>query len=388
MYERGTTNVWSIISVDQERNLVFLPTGNTSSDYYGGHREKDWDYYSSSVVALDGDTGELVWNFQMVHHDVWDYDTPSQPTLFDFKQDGKIIPALAQPTKMGHLFFLNRETGEPLFPVEERPVPQEGKVPGEYLSPTQPFPVRPVPLHPYGLQNEELFKLHPFDTSCADKLASIRDEGIFTPISLEGTLLYPSPLGGNNWGAPALDEPRNSIILNTNRAAMIFTLIPQADCKPGPGIRPQKGTAYCLKQEQLLSSVGAPCNGFPMATLVSVNLTEGEINWEVPLGTFQNMIPVIGRFFEGSITLGGPITTASGITFIASTPDNFLRAFNTDTGAELWKGQLPAPGIATPMTYRISSDDKQYVVIAAGGHWGLPSVEGSYLVAFALPDKK
>lgn len=388
MYERGTTNVWSIISVDAERNLVFLPTGNTDTDYYGGHREQDFDYYSSSVVALNGDTGQVVWHFQMVHHDVWDYDTPSQPTLFDFRRDGDVIPALAQPTKMGHLFFLNRVTGEPLFPVEERPVPQEGKVPGEYLSPTQPFPTKPAPLHPHGLKGQELFKLHPWDTSCEDKLAGIRDEGIFTPLSLEGTLMYPSPMGGQNWGAPAIDETRDTIIVNQNRFPMIVNLVPKDECAAlGRQMwRPQKGTDYCVKNESLTSSIEIPCSGLPLGTLISVDLQTGEKNWEVPLGSFADAIPVIGRFFEGSITLGGPTTTASGLTFIASTMDHYLRAFDTETGEELWKGRLPEAGVATPMTYRVGPDDKQYVVIAAGGHWGYPAADGAYLVAFALPD--
>jgi quinoprotein glucose dehydrogenase len=389
-YARGTTNVWSIISVDAENNLVFLPTGNTSSDYYGGHRSKDFDYYSSSVVALNGDTGEVVWNFQMVHHDVWDYDTPSQPTLFEFERDGESIPALAQATKMGHLFFLNRITGEPLLPVEERPVPQGGLVDGEYLSPTQPFPVKPVPLHPYGLKGQKLFQLTPFDTSCADKLATIRDEGIFTPISTEGTLLYPSPIGGNNWGTPALDQGRNSIVLNTTRVPLIFTLLPRAECDAYEGniegYRPQRGTDYCVVAEPLVSSLGFPCNGLPLGTLVSVDLTSGDINWEVPLGSLQDFVPLIGRFFKGAPTIGGPMVTQSGLTFIASTPDHHLRAFDTGTGAELWKGRLPEAGIAAPMSYRVNETGKQYVVIAAGGHWGLPSAEGAYLVAFALPD--
>lgn len=389
-YARGTTNVWSIISVDAEHNLVFLPTGNTSADYYGGHRAKDFDYYSSSVVALHGDSGKVVWNFQMVHHDIWDYDTPSQPTLFDFHQDGQVIPALAQPTKMGHLFFLNRLNGEPLFPVEERPVPQQGMVAGEYLSPTQPFPVKPVPLHPYGLRGQDLFQLTPFDTSCADQLAGIRDEGIFTPISTEGTLLYPSPLGGNNWGSPALDQARNAIVLNTSRVPMVYTLVPRDKCDEyedmGTAYRPQQGTAYCVVGEPLVSSVGFPCNGTPLGTLVSVSLTTGDINWEVPLGTLQDMVPLIGRFFKGAPTLGGPMMTGSGLTFIASTPDHHLRAFDTTTGRELWKGRLPEAGIATPMTYSLADTGKQYVVIAAGGHWGLPSADGAYLVAFALPD--
>jgi quinoprotein glucose dehydrogenase len=257
------------------------------------------------------------------------------------------------------------------------------------LSPTQPFPVKPVPLHPYGLRGQDLFQLTPFDTSCADQLAKIRDEGIFTPLSTEGTLMYPSPLGGNNWGSPALDQARNSIVLNTSRVPMVFTLVPRDKCaeyEDAKGYRPQHGTQYCVVAEPLVSSIGFPCNGTPLGTLVSVDLTTGDINWEVPLGSLQDMVPLIGRFFKGAPTMGGPMMTQSGLIFIASTPDHHLRAFDTETGAELWKGRLPEAGIATPMSYRLSATGRQYVVIAAGGHWGLPAADGAYLVAFALPN--
>jgi len=233
-YRRGTTNVWSIISVDPERNLVFLPTGNTSTDFYGGKRKGVDDYYSSSVVALDGATGKVVWHFQMVHHDIWDYDTPAQPTLFDFERDGRIVPALAQPTKMGHLFLLNRETGEPLFPVEERPAPQEGAVPGEYLAPTQPFPTRPAPLHPGDLDADDAWGFTFWDRgACRRTIEGLLNEGIFTPPSLQGSVQFPADMGGNNWGTPAIDPQRGLIVLNTLFMPEMIRLIPREQCEIG-----------------------------------------------------------------------------------------------------------------------------------------------------------
>ena len=204
LYQRGTTNVWSIISTDPELNLVYLPTGNTAADNYGGHRNGS-DYYSSSVVALNASTGEVVWHFQTVHHDIWDYDVPSQPTFYDIKKDGKIIKALAQTTKMGFVFLLNRETGEPIFPIEERDVPQ-GAVEGDYVTKTQPFPSKPAPLTKTYLDPEDVFGFTPWDKGYCKKAAEdYRNEGLYTPPSIEGSVHYPSAIGGANWGGPAID---------------------------------------------------------------------------------------------------------------------------------------------------------------------------------------
>ena len=232
-FRRGTTNVWSIISVDPERKLVFLPTGNTATDFYGANR-KGADYWSAAVVALDGRNGEVRWRFQAVHHDLWDYDTPAQPTLFEMQRDGKTIPALAQPTKMGHLFILNRETGEPLFPVEERPVPQEGAVPGETPSPTQPFPVKPAPLVKAGLSPDDAWGLTFWDRgACRREIESLRSDGIFTPPSIQGSVMAPGDMGGNNWGTPAIDPERGLIVLNTLNIPQKVRLIPREECVLG-----------------------------------------------------------------------------------------------------------------------------------------------------------
>jgi quinoprotein glucose dehydrogenase len=388
VFHRGTPNVWSIISVDVERDLVFLPTGNTSTDFFGGQRD-NLDYYSSSVVALHGATGEVAWHYQMVHHDIWDYDTPAQPTLFEFERDGQSIPALAQPTKMGHLFLLNRETGEPLFPVEERPVPQDNRVDGEYLSPTQPFPTLPPPLHPDKLAPEDAWGLTFWDrNACRDTLKELRNGGIFTPPSIDGSVFYPSDFGGNNWDTPAIDPNTNIAILNSRFIPSKLELLPRSQCDDATG--PQLGTPYCVQITPITSPLGMPCNAPPWGTLMAVDLNKGEIKWEVPLGTLEEMAPWPVSMIKGPPNIGGPAVTASGLTFIAGSADQYLRAFDTNTGEELWKAKLPSGGHANPMTYRSGKDQKQYVVITVGGHFGMAAfgqAPGDYIIAFALPDE-
>jgi quinoprotein glucose dehydrogenase len=393
-YQLGTPNVWAAISADEERDLVFLPTGNTSPDYYGGER-KGSDFYSSSVVALRASTGRVVWHFQTVHHDVWDYDVPTQPALVTMRRNGRAIPAVAVATKVGHLFVLHRETGKPLFPVEERPVPQRG-VAGEQLSPTQPFPVKPRALAPQSLKPEEAFGLSEADKqACREQIAALRNEGVFTPPSLEGTLVYPGDVGGMNWSGMSFDPARSLLVTNTNRLPRAVTLIAREGLTPEQfaklrtsplvELARQEGTPYVMKREVIVRAFPrlAPCTQPPWGTLVAVDLNSGEVRWEVPLGVMPELADQPDAAKWGSLNLGGSIVTAGGLIFIGAARDNFLRAFDVETGAELWKGELPAGGQATPMTYQAGG--RQFVVIAAGGHGRLPSKRGDHVVAFALP---
>ena len=329
--------------------------------------------------------------FQTVHHDLFDYDVPAQPTLVTVRRNGAEVPAVAQATKTGHLFLLDRETGKPLFPVEERPVPASD-VPGEEAWPTQPFPTTPPPLVPQKLSPEEAWGLTFWDRSrCREQIRSLRSEGIFTPPSLRGTIIFPGNAGGTNWGSVAFDHERGLLIVNTSRIAHVVTLIPRGEYKaaraafPKAEVSPQLGTPYAMKREALLSPWGLPCNPPPWGTLAAVELASGKVRWEVPLGTTRDLAPIPIAMKWGTPNMGGPIVTASGLVFIGAAMDNYLRAFDVETGKELWKGRLPAGGQATPMTYRLKEGGKQYVVIAAGGHNRMGTQLGDYVVAFALP---
>jgi len=397
LFQKSTTNVWSIISADPELNMVYLPTGNVTPDYYGGQRN-GLDYYSSSVVALNADTGEVVWYFQTVHHDIWDYDVPSQPTFYDYEKDGKKIKALAQTTKTGLVFLLNRENGEPIYPVEEREVPQ-GTVEGDYVSKTQPFPTKPAPLSDSYFDPEESSWGFTFwDKGYCKKIAKeLRSEGLYTPPSLQGSIHYPSGIGGNNWGGPAIDYSRNIMVVNTMNLASIIKMIPREDCnKPKEelagnilsrhtAIETNTGTPYCnLRSIGFFSPLDVPCTKPPWGKLTAIDLNSGEQIWDVPLGTSKDLAPFPFHWIKGSPNMGGPTVTASGVTFIAATSDYYLRAFNTLTGEELAKFRLPTGGHATPMTYK-NKEGKQFVVIAAGGHWTL-SPPSDHVIAYALPD--
>jgi quinoprotein glucose dehydrogenase len=380
----GAGNAWSTLSVDKERGLVFVPTGSASPDYYGGFRKGD-NKWANSVVALKAATGEFVWGFQVVHHDLWDYDVASQPTLFTWK-DG--TPAIAVTTKMGRVFVLNRLTGKPLLPVEERPVPQSD-IPGEESWPTQPEST--IALVPEKLSPEDAWGKDDQEREwCAGQIKAARYGEIFTPPSLQGTLVFPSNVGGVNWGSGAYDPQRHLLFVDTNRLPIFVKLIPRAELEAarknatdmdrlhGEFAR-QTGAPYAMFRTPLLSPTGIPCNRPPWGTVAAVDLFEGKKVWDVPLGSF---IPGMNT---GTITLGGPMVTAGGVVFTAAAMDNYLRAFDSETGKELWKYELPAGGQATPMTYTIGG--KQYLVISAGGHGKLGTKQGDYVIAFALPGK-
>jgi quinoprotein glucose dehydrogenase len=389
----GATNVWTIMSVDEERDLVFLPTSSPSSDYYGGHRPGE-NRYSNSVVALRGATGEVVWHFQTSHHDVWDFDLPAQPILIDLDRDGKKLPALLQITKQAFVFVVNRATGEPLFPVEERPVLQNG-VPGEQLSPTQPYPLSPPPFMQQGISADDAWGFTYFDRmSCKRKLEAHRLGGLYTPPSLEGTVMLPGLTGGGNWGGGAYDPDTGLLIVNSTRIPAMIRLIPASTTEnrasaPTPALTsivfPQSGTAYKAETSFIFSPLGAPCTKPPWGGLTAIDLASGAIKWDVALGSMHRMtlLPLPFTWNLGTPVAGGPIVTAGGLVFVASTMDRMFRAFDIETGVELWHVDLPVNGNATPMTY--VSGGRQFVVLAAGGHFLYGPELGDYLIAYALP---
>lgn len=384
-YAPGSPNAWAPFSADSARGLIFIPTGNPAGDYYGGERNGR-DTFGSSVVALDALTGERRWHYQTVHHDIWDYDVPSQPLLFDFPGPDGPVPALLQATKMGFLFVLNRETGEPLLPIEERPVPGGGPAP-DALSPTQPWPLLPEALHPTELTEDDMFGFLWFDKqACIKQLRSLNYAGLYTPISTQPTLVYPGFMGGSNWGSVSWDPVRKLLLANTSRVPAVIQLIPR-EVVDAPGfserVELQLDTPYAVKRGPMLSPLGAPCNRPPWGVLTAIDMTTGKKAWEVPLGSTRDLAPFPLWLNLGVPNSGGSMTTASGLTFIGATTDSYIRAFATETGEELWKARLPAGGHATPMSYT-GADGAQYVVIAAGGNRMLGSTMGDAIVAFRL----
>ena len=395
-HKTGGANAWSILSADPERDLVFIPTSSPAPDYYGAMRLGD-NRYANSVVALRISTGELVWAFQTVRHDLWDYDNAAPPALTTIQKDGKEIPAVIQATKTGMMFILNRETGKPIFDVEDRPVPASD-IPGEQASPTQPFTAVTPALSPHEFSLDKIWGLTEEDRkACYDQIKNLRNEGIFTPPSLQGTLVYPSNIGGAHWGGVAIDPERQIAVVPVNRHASMMQLIPRDeydaerfkadDQRLGMDYEynPMRGTPYVMRRQSLNSPFGLPCTPPPFGALVAVDLTTGKIKWDVPLGSFS-------RFAEpeeveliptdwGSTNLGGAIITKGGLVFIGAALDDQLHAFDVETGELLWTGKLPASGRATPMSYKMKSG-KQYVVISVGG--GGSFGEGEYVVAFKL----
>lgn len=388
----GAANAWSVISVDPGRGLVFVPTGAASPDFFGGERSGD-NRYANSLVALHADTGALAWYRQLVHHDLWDYDVPAQPMLIDIERDNKSIPAVVQATKTGMLFVFDRETGEPVYEIVERPVPQSD-VDGERNSPTQPFPATPALVSHAAVTPQDAWGLTFYDRGkCRDLISQYRSEGIFTPPSLKGTIQSPGYAGGVNWGSTAFDSERQLVIAAVNHVPMVVTLVPRdklaaarsSDAWPDSEFAAQTGTPYGMRREMLASPFGLPCTAPPWGTLAAVDLRRNAIRWQVMLGSTRDMTPwFVPSPTLGMPNMGGPIVTDGGLAFIGAAMDNYLRAFDIETGRELWKGRLPAGGQATPMSYE--ANGRQFVVIAAGGHGGLGTKRGDYLVAFALPE--
>jgi quinoprotein glucose dehydrogenase len=381
----SAANAWPPLSVDTSRNLVFVPTGSASPDFFGGERRGD-NRWANSIVALDGDTGRLVWGRQLVHHDLWDYDLASQPTLATLSHEGRRVDALIQATKMGFLFTFDRATGDPIFPIAETPVPQDA-APGEHPSPTQPYPLAPPPLvRQDPVTPDDAWGIAWIDErGCRQRIEAMRSLGIFQPPSTQESIMQPGNAGGSNWGGIAFDAERQLAIANTMDLPFVVALVPRERMQAEMSdpryedyeFAMQRGTPYGMRRMAFVSGLGTPCVKPPWGTLTAVDMRTGEISWRAPLGD----VPFIGLNI-GMPNLGGPIATASGLVFIAATFDNRLRAFKTEDGTLLWEVRLPAGGQATPMTYSI--DDRQFVVIAAGGHKG-NSTRGDYLIAYALP---
>ena len=385
----GGANVWSVMSADSERDLVFLPTTSPSPDFYGGNRLGN-NAFANSVVALRASTGKFVWGYQTIHHDLWDYDLASQPLLFDYvSSTGTKRPAVAQASKTGFVFVLDRETGEPLHAVKERIVPQSD-VPGEQTSKTQPFPK--LRLHTTDAQPLSIWERTPeHRKGCESLLEGLRYDGIFTPPSLEGTLLYPGNPGGTNWGSMAYDEDERIGYLIVNRLPTVVKLIPREEFRQADRIgtlngaraqhTEQHGTPYGMARFDLFYD-DLPCLKGPWSTLVAVDLDEGEVKWESTIGsiTWRDVAEEGAQW--GYYTFGGPMVTQGGVVFFATPNDNKLYAFDGKNGAEIWSSLLPAGAHATPMGYRYEGAD--YVVVTAGGSLTEGEGRGDYVVAYRL----
>jgi quinoprotein glucose dehydrogenase len=396
-HKGGGANAWSTLAADAERDLVFVPTGSAAPDYYGGLRLGD-NRYANSIVALRATTGRLVWAFQTVHHDLWDYDNASPPVLVTVTRNGTRVPAVIQATKTGMLFVLERETGRPIFPVEERPVPAS-TIPEEQASRTQPFTALTPPLSPHRFTADQVWGITQADRdACRAVIAPLRNDGIFTPPSTQGTLMMPARIGGANWGRVAIDPDRQIAVVAVNRIGEMVQLIPREGfdlerARAEERVRlgddyeynMMRGTPYVMRRRLLLSPSRLPCTPPPFGALVAIDLATGQKKWEAPLGSMTSILsPEIARQAQpdwGSVNLGGAVATAGGVVFIGAALDRRLHAYDIETGRELWQRELPASAKATPMTYRLASG-AEYVAVAVGGGgaWGA----GDYVMAFRL----
>lgn len=404
-YTPGTPNSWAPISADEKLGLVYVPTGNATPDYFGAQRRPFDDRYSSSIVAIDARTGRPRWSFQTVHHDLWDYDVASQPTLADIPASGGgTIPVLLQVTKRGEVFLLNRVTGRPIHRVVERPVSQRGKAPEERLSPTQPFSVGLPSFRNPDIREADMWGITPLDQIyCRIKYRQARFDGSMTPPGTTPWISSPGYVGGSDWGGASIDVDHGVMIVNSARLANYDVLISRgkadamglkpvpADANPADvgGAVAQKGTPYGAKIMPFLSPLGVPCQAPPYGYISAVDLITGKLIWSRTLGTARDSGPLGIRAMLpiplGTPTTGGSITTRSGLAFISATQDRTFRAFDVRTGRELWHVGLPRGGFATPMTYISPKSGRQFVVLAAGGSKGLGQTGGATLMAYALP---
>ncbi|MFM0616306.1 glucose/quinate/shikimate family membrane-bound PQQ-dependent dehydrogenase [Paraburkholderia nemoris] len=396
-YSLNSPNSWAPAVYDAKLDLVYLPMGVTTPDIWGGNRTLEQERFASGLLALNASTGKLAWFYQTVHHDLWDMDLPAQPTLADITdKSGNVVPAVYAPAKTGNIFVLDRRTGTPIVPAPEKPVPQ-GVAKGDRLSPTQPF--SDLTFRPNKkLTGADMWGATMFDQLvCRVMFHRLRYEGTFTPPSEQGTLVFPGNLGMFEWGGLAVDTDRQIAIANPIALPFVSKLMPRGPGNPieppandkggsgtESGVQPQYGVPFGVTLNAFLSPLGLPCKQPAWGYISAVDLKTNEIVWKKRIGTVRDSSPIPLPFRMGMPMLGGPMTTAGDVFFIGATADNYIRAFSTNTGEQLWQARLPAGGQATPMSYQVNG--KQYVVIAAGGHGSFGTKLGDYIIAYALPD--
>lgn len=403
VYSPSSPNSWAPISADEKLGLVYLPMGNATPDNFGGLRRDGDEAVSSAVIALDAETGRLRWHFQTTHHDIWDYDVPSQPTLVDLPFEGRVRHALIQPTKRGEVFILDRETGEPIFPVIEVAAPQGGVAQGERLSPTQPASSGLPAFRQPTLREQDMWGITPLDQMmCRIQFRKSRYEGHLTPITPnQPVLIAPGSTGGINWGSVSIDVDHNVMVVNWLRMVDQVELVSREEAVKrkfklndgqspgGDAQRPMLNTPYGAYGTPFMSVLGTPCNAPPWGLISAVDLSSGKLLWSKPLGTARDTgpfgIPSMVPLTIGTPMSGGSVTTRSGLVFIAATAERTIRALDVRSGQELWSARLPGGGNASPMTYIGPQSGRQFVVIAAGGRKALQTRMSNKIVAFALP---
>ncbi len=390
-YTTNSPNSWSVFSVDEALGLVYIPLGNQVPDQLGMGRSESVEKYSSSIVALDVNTGQDRWVRQTVHHDLWDMDVPAQPVLLDItKPDGQSVPALVGPTKQGDIYVLDRRTGEPILPVTEEPAPG-GAIPEDFSSPTQPTSA--LSFKPEPLQEKNMWGVSLFDQlACRIKFHELNYEGRYTPPSLKGSLIYPGNFGTFNWGSVAVDPERQIMFGMPTYLAFTSQLVPRDQVPPKAqdekgseqGLNRNDGAPYAVLMGPFLSPIGIPCQAPPWGYVAGADLRTGKIAYKHKNGTVYDMTPLPLPFKVGVPGIGGPMITKGGVAFLGAAVDNYLRAYDLTSGKQLWEARLPAGGQATPMTYALE-DGKQYVVMVAGGHGSVGTKPGDYVIAYTLP---
>ncbi|WP_025129597.1 glucose/quinate/shikimate family membrane-bound PQQ-dependent dehydrogenase [Pseudomonas sp. PH1b] len=389
-YTRNSPNMWSLASVDEKLGMVYLPLGNQMPDQWGGNRTAGAEKFSAGTVALDIDTGKLRWNYQFTHHDLWDMDVGSQPTLIDMKTADGVKPALIQPTKQGSLYVLDRRDGTPIVPIREVPAPT-GAVEGDHTAPTQAR--SDLNLLPPPLDEKAMWGATPFDQMlCRIQFKELRYEGQYTPPSVQGSLIYPGNVGVFNWGSVSVDPVRQLLFTSPNYMAFVSKLVPQAEVAAGSkresetsGVQPNKGAPYAVIMHPFMSPLGVPCQAPAWGYVAGIDLTTNKVVWKHKNGTSRDSSPIPIGLPMGVPSMGGSMVTGGGVGFLSGTLDQYIRGYDVKNGKELWKSRLPAGGQATPMSYT-GKDGKQYVLVVVGGHGSLGTKMGDYIIAYKLSE--